>query len=377
LSFGFPIFFLCSRFFRFFSISCWAVRFTASLSFSRFFPIFTFFTAMHIHDEHISAYLDGQLGEDEKTEFERRLADDGDFRAQYRSLHAVKTLLQNRHIRLCKETPPAVRHSVLLALEQESRRLQVLDNIERDSRERAHKNDAISFGATSALPQAAGKGAKDSGALKPPFGSPSRRGVLTAVHFLQERPLALVAALACILIGWLSVRLAVQPDASTLPRAAAQAGLYSSVFVEESIQNYQAVSAGKIGLQCKTESFDTLEAFFRRNGIQYHLVLPKINARLLGGVVSEERGAKSAHLVFQHNDRLLYMWEINLDDNAVQHVNIKSEVWSDLHKGEWLWHTEAGAPATVVFWEDRKEGKRTLCSVVASMPRAELQSLFQ
>ncbi|MFY7999031.1 MAG: anti-sigma factor family protein [Candidatus Kapaibacteriota bacterium] len=329
---------------------------------------------MHIHDEHLSAYLDGQLVGAEKAALESRLREDAAFAAEYRSLQSVKQLLQTRATTLRGATPANARHYVMVHLEQESFRTETLNRISYDSKRQERGVIEESALQTPASPQRH-------------HTAPKLRQASTIIGFLQKRPALLAAAVGVMILSALGLRLLLQPsptspvqgDKSQQTSASAPMGTiaYESVFVKESLQNYRAVCTGAITLQYKTNSFEKLDEFFHQNGIQYNIVHPRINAELLGGVVSEEFGKKSAHLVFKHGDTLLYMWEIDVDDKTAKHASMRDEIWALLDKGEWLWDTKTGDSATVVFWEDEKQGKRTLCSVVSALPRTNLQPLFQ
>lgn len=321
---------------------------------------------MQTHDEQLSDYIDGRLPAAEKTALENRLRDDAAFAAEYRSLQSVKNVLRSRQDRLRAPAPVDVRHTVLLSLEQEWMRSSTLERISQESHNEKRMNTAQ---------------VRTSQQIQR---SPIFRTRPQIFTLMWQRPYAIVVLLAVLVLGWVAVRFSLQtnnnPSSETSQNkilSALPQDLYESVFVKESLQNYRAVRSGQITLQCKTASFETLDKFFHEKGVHYNIVHPKINAQLLGGVVSEENGKKSAHLVFKHGETLLYMWEIDLDEKTVRHASIHSEAWALLRKGERLWDTKTDTSTTVVFWEDEKKGHRTLCSVVSALPRTNLQPLFQ
>lgn len=329
---------------------------------------------MRIHDEHLSAYIDGRLQAEEKAALEARLKDDAAFEAEYRSLYAVKNVLKARQEKLRISAPVDARRSVLLSLEQEWTRTATLERISHES----HTQERQNANPVRTAPQLSSS---------PILRSPMIRNTPKIIAVMWQRPYALVAVLAVIVLGWVAVRFSLQTRIAPTPAAQETAqnsvanavlnDVPQTVFVKESLQNYRAVRSGQITLQCKTGSFEALDKFFHKAGVHYNIVHPKINAQLLGGVVSEENGKKSAHLVFKHGETLVYMWEIDLDDKTAAHASIHNEAWAALHKGEWLWDTKTDTSTTVVFWEDEKQGHRTLCSVVAALPRTNLQPLFQ
>lgn len=324
---------------------------------------------MRIHDEHLSAYIDGRLQAEEKTALETRLSEDAAFAEEYRSLLAVKNVLHTRQAQLRMTAPVDARRSVLLCLEQEWMRTAALERISQES----HNQERQNVAPVRTAPQLQR--------------SPMLRNTPKIISVMWQRPYTLVAVLAVLVLGWVAVRFSLQTRITPIPVVSETTqnsvantilnDVPQTVFVKESLQNYRAVRSGQITLQCKTASFETLDKFFHKAGVHYNIVHPKINAQLLGGVVSEENGKKSAHLVFKHGETLVYMWEIDLDAKTAEHASIRSDVWAALRKGEWLWDTKTDTSTTVVFWEDEKQGKRTLCSVVAALPRTNLQPLFQ
>lgn len=330
--------------------------------------------AMRIHDEHLSAYIDGRLQTEEKAAVEARLKDDAAFEAEYRSLHAVKNVLQARQEKLRVSAPVEARRSVLLSLEQEWKRKATLERI-------SHQSHAQEYQHAAPLP------ATPQFRRSPMLRNSMLRNSPKIISLMWQRPYTLVAVMAVLVVGWVALRFSLQTRSiptpaspETVQNSVANAVLNDvpqTVFVKESLQNYRAVRSGQITLQCKTASFEALDKFFHKAGVHYNIVHPKIDAQLLGGVVSEENGKKSAHLVFKHGETLVYMWEIDLDDKTAAHASIHNEAWAALHKGEWLWDTKTDTSMTVVFWEDEKQGHRTLCSVVAALPRTNLQPLFQ
>lgn len=343
---------------------------------------------MQIYDEHISAFLDGQLPHEEHSAVEEYLRNNDTFAAEYHSIQAIKSLLNSRSKTLRLTTPADARHTVLLSIEQESHRTKTLERIEQDSKlqeagkiEEAALQQPLQQPALSLVSGKASTHTLSTQHSQQKNTQQSLRSTPKIIGFLQQRPYMLAAALVVVIGGWLGLRLLFSPSApSQLPIAIDTRPAktkYEAVFIKESLRNYHAVCEGKITLQYKTNSFEELDKFFHANGIHYNIVHPKIKADLLGGVVSEEDGKKSAHLVFKHGDTLLYMWEIDLDDNVIRHTSFQDNVWNLLRKGEWLWDTATEDSTTVVFWEDDKHGHRTLCSVVATLPQKELQPLFQ
>jgi anti-sigma factor RsiW len=330
--------------------------------------------------EHLTAYLDGVLDTATQHEVEQQLKIDSVLAHEYQCLHTVKHLLLSRQAQLRRPAPASVRHSVMLKLDQEFVRSTNLASIQ--------EHEALHEGSLAPV----SKHQKATKPVNPRINLPKTGMPKANVYNLQqfthnfwERRNFLVAAVVVFALGFGAIRYMVRSAQPVKSQQAQQfastesASLVESTLVRDALRNHEAVTSGKITLQHATSSFDDLDQFFRTNGIAFHLVRPRIaDTKLLGGVVSEENGRKSAHLVFAHKDTLLYMWEIEETPATIRHAAIKPEAWQILQTGEWLWNTSASKAATVVFWEDETDKPhRTLCAIVSAMPRSELQPLFQ
>jgi anti-sigma factor RsiW len=324
-------------------------------------------------EEYLSAYLDSTLDTASTQEVEHRLSTDTALEAEYRSVRAVKHLLAARQDRLRLVAPVEVRRSVMLKIEQEMVRSASLASIQEG--ETLHEQLFIPTN-------------KHQRALQPTATVyPLPRSNQGLNKSMWESRNYLVAAVVVFALGFGVIRFLVhslQPSQAQQMRpfaneAPAATLIAQSTLLREAVSNHDAVTSGKLSLQFATNSFKDLDQFFRKNGVTCNLVYPRIaDARLLGGVVSEENGRKSAHLVFEHHKTLLYMWEIEETPATISHVGITPKAWQILQTGEWIWDTTTSNAATVIFWEEETEkSRRTLCALVAAMPREKLQPLFQ
>lgn len=335
-------------------------------------------------ESYLSAYLDNALDSDVRQDVEKHLAENTALQHQVHSLRAVKQLLAHRKDNIRPPLPKEVRYNVQIKLEQEIMRSTAIKSIYVEA-----KNHSVG----------------DNNNIFPLHPAPHlhtvtaqqqtwRRNILNP-SVLWERRTMLVAAVAVLAIGLTLLRIVTlgkfdgtnnyQPQEYSLSGnvKALQELISTSTFASESLQNFRAVTSGKIKLQYATSSFAELDKFFQKQGVTCRLVHPHIaNATLLGGVVSEENGKKSAHLVFSHKvldkEDLLYMWEIEETPSTIRHTTFSPAIWKLLQDGEWLWDTTSTNKATAVFWEDNTDiAHRTLCVVVSALPRTEMQPLFQ
>lgn len=329
--------------------------------------------------------------------------------AEYRSLKAVKQLLGKRAGTLRGHVPADARHTTLLKLQQELTHLSTmarLRNSERNHEQQSNTRKSSQPLSLLPLSKNAANGQKNGANIfqRAPFAEMTHDpSSLRRQQFWEQRGL-LLAAVLVLTLGLTMMRLITGLSAShsflhspaNTTEASNDARLVQCRLVEESLSNYDAVVHGKIKLQYASSSFQQVDSFFRAQGVACTLVNPRIkDTRLLGGVVSEENGKKSAHIVFAHRgasdgkEELMYMWEIEETPATIRHAAISPQAWQLLQSGEWLWNTsfwdtsaaqqQAQTPrATVVYWEDETvKAHRTLCAVVSAMPRSQMQALFQ
>ncbi len=362
-------------------------------------------------EDSLSAFLDNAIETQEQhTAIEQTLRSNAALNAEYHSLRAVKQLLGERAGILRGYAPAEARHKTLLKLEQElthlstMARLRDTENAQRSNGTHSRSNVHSLQGATNVKNGNAHKSKNTILHLVPFSEMTGDASSLRRQQFWERRGL-LLAAVLVLTVGLTFMRLLTGLSASSHSSAHSlatstgntgniDARLVQCRLVEESLSNYDAVVRGKIKLQYASSSFQAVDSFFQAQGVECKLVNPRIkDARLLGGVVSEENGKKSAHLVFAHKgqtdakEELMYMWEIEETPATIRHAAISPQAWQMLQSGEWLWNTSfwetkeehTQTPrATVVYWEDETvKAHRTLCAVVSAMPRAQMQALFQ
>ncbi|MFM8281360.1 MAG: anti-sigma factor family protein [Bacteroidota bacterium] len=129
---------------------------------------------------------------------------------------------------------------------------------------------------------------------------------------------------------------------------------------------------GTLALQKFSKDQQTLSAFFANNGVNYPVVFPNIDAELVGGVVSQEKGTKFAQFIYKVGDHLIYAYEVpeGLVDNQTLSVNPRA--MEIVKKADWYWEQENGASNTMVLW---KLGN-TLCVMVSDLKTEQLSALL-
>lgn len=145
----------------------------------------------------------------------------------------------------------------------------------------------------------------------------------------------------------------------------------STDFCVESLQNFDAITAGKLQVQKATSDFAELRAFFLSNGISYDIINPNINAQLVGGVISERQGVKLAHFVYNHNGSLVYLYEAPEALFARHVLEIPSRLVPYAESGRWYSEHDSQNHSWM-FWRVQT----TYCTVVSEIPTDQLSQLF-
>jgi anti-sigma factor RsiW len=149
-----------------------------------------------------------------------------------------------------------------------------------------------------------------------------------------------------------------------------QAGFGSNDVVLQSLMNYRAVEEGEITPQLASSEPAKLASFF--SGItDYSVHLPKMrDCRLIGGVQNEFAGAKLAHIVYQHDDQIVYLYQACWSTVMKgEKLCLSNEAKDELIRTGWFSATQPDG-RTVVLW---KKGK-ALCAAVARMNKEDLMT---
>lgn len=145
-----------------------------------------------------------------------------------------------------------------------------------------------------------------------------------------------------------------------------QASFVSNDVVTQSLLNYGAILAGKIKPQSAEPA--QLETMF--SGItDYSVHMPKMkDCKLLGGAQNEFGGTKLAHLMYQHDTDIVYVYQTCFATVMKgEKLSLSAEAKNDLMTTGW-YIQEHPDGRTVVLW---KNG-RTLCAAVARMNKDDL-----
>ena len=172
---------------------------------------------------------------------------------------------------------------------------------------------------------------------------------------------ALAFAVACIVV-------IVLVNNPTIERGATQAGFASSDIVFQSLANYRAVVSGEIKPQVVSNQTEPLAQFFSGK-TDFPVLFPKMkDCTLVGGVFNEFFGSKLAHVVYSHDDEVVYMyqtcWETVMKGEP---LHLSDEAKDNLLKTGWYTQTQDDG-RTVVLWKQ----ERTLCAAVSRMSKEDM-----
>lgn len=140
----------------------------------------------------------------------------------------------------------------------------------------------------------------------------------------------------------------------------------------QAYSTFHAYADGSLQLQKLSSNEEELSRFFAENGVTYSVHYPKIDAELIGGVVSQEKGTKFAHFIYKVGDHIIYAYEVpeGMVDNQTLSVNPRA--MEILNKADWYWEKENGASNTMVLW---KVGPN-LCVMVSDLRTEQLSALL-
>ncbi len=136
----------------------------------------------------------------------------------------------------------------------------------------------------------------------------------------------------------------------------------------QSMENYKAVLAGNITPQVASSDPTSVMKLFE-GATTFPVHVPKLrDCTLVGGVLNAYEGTPLAHVVYKHDETLIYMYQACW--NTVQEgkrLMVPDDVMESLHKTGWYTETLADGQ-TMALWVRGK----TLCAAVAKANRDEL-----
>jgi anti-sigma factor RsiW len=185
------------------------------------------------------------------------------------------------------------------------------------------------------------------------------------VEFVRKPVLKPIVGFA---LAFIAVILFLQgPHTSSL---ISQASLVPNDVILQSLMNHRAVLDGKIKPQVISSEPAQLESLFSQI-TDYSVHLPHMkNCRLVGGVQNEYDGTKLAHLVYQRDTDIVYVYQTCLATVLKgDKLRIPYQAREALEHTGWFTESEPDG-RTVVLWERG----RTLCVAVSRMSKDDLMA---
>ncbi len=192
-------------------------------------------------------------------------------------------------------------------------------------------------------------------------------------------PIGVVAALLLVIGGSAVLymqsedrpKLAHAPEGPIQQAPANGAAAVPENFFNKASNNFQAIEAGKLGLQVETSDPAELKSYFSSHGVGYPVVFTPVKAELAGGVVSNHGRRNFAHLVFAEGKTLLYIFEVPYDALAAGDVvYVTPDVLKRLDGGEVIWEEPAGSQLAMF----KQDG--VVLAAVSNASRPEMRQLM-
>ncbi len=142
--------------------------------------------------------------------------------------------------------------------------------------------------------------------------------------------------------------------------------------IQQSLDNYLSVANQQIQAPVIAIDPESLGNFFTAK-TGFPVLVPQMQQyKVVGGAVNEYAGVSLAHIVYKHLDEVVYLYQTRWQDvQKGEKVNLPQEVSDELLRtGVYSYQQPDGY--SVVLWTKG----RTLCSVVAHLPKQELLTLL-
>jgi len=145
-----------------------------------------------------------------------------------------------------------------------------------------------------------------------------------------------------------------------------------NMFVQARI-NFQNILKGNLVPQIVSDNPEEIKSFFLKEGVKYQIILPEYDKwKLLGAIVSVDRGEKFAHHVYTDNEgKLIYFFQA--DENYFEKnkiLNLSEGLLEYLEKGNCYDTYESGIGTLMT-----KTGKNII-AVVSNISSYELKDQF-
>lgn len=149
----------------------------------------------------------------------------------------------------------------------------------------------------------------------------------------------------------------------------------TNMFVQAK-NNFNSIIDGKLAPQLTSENSSEINSFFKTKGVKYSTTVPEIkNWKLVGAVVSEDRGEKFAHHVYVNEQgKLAYLYQvdetylysneiISLSEDLVKYLD-EGNCYSTASDGSTTLFTKVDNNIfAIVSNDDQKKVEKDFCSL--------------
>ncbi|MBS1913638.1 MAG: zf-HC2 domain-containing protein [Bacteroidetes bacterium] len=141
-------------------------------------------------------------------------------------------------------------------------------------------------------------------------------------------------------------------------------------FSDKAVSNFQAIVDHKLALGRVTGDRDELASYFKEQGVSYNVDYGIVRSTLAGGVVSQNRSAHFAHLVYTLGDNIVYLLEA--PKAAVQQgdaLYLPADALAQLEQRKVVWDEPYGGTLRLVVFTKGD----LVCAVVSNAARSQLE----
>ena len=288
-------------------------------------------------EEYLAAMADGEYIDPKvKQELESRLESDPELSAALHIQTAMKNMLHHKHEALHIQAPMDLRASIMQGI-----------SLEQTSAPRHEKGASLMESFWNALDPIVS-------VLSPKFAIPAVFSICVA--------------------GYMYISNGVESESVGTPNPSMVKVVHAGAnnICSQAYASFHEYEKGALNLQYNSSNQEELSMFFAQNGVKYPVHYPKIDAELIGGVVSQEKGTKFAHFIYKVGEHIIYAYEVpqGLVDN--QTLSVHPRAMEIVNTADWYWEQENGASNTMVLW---KLGPN-LCVMVSDLRTEQLSALL-
>lgn len=137
--------------------------------------------------------------------------------------------------------------------------------------------------------------------------------------------------------------------------------------------NFEAIIQGKLAPQIVADNPETIQQYFQTSGVKYSTLIPTFKEwKLLGAVVSEDKGEKFAHHVYAGDKgEIVYVFQVDesyLKSHEI--ISLNENLIEYLDQGNCYIKTEN--QKVLLF----KKIDHNICAIVSNAPLQEIQNNF-